>query len=262
MIQPEKSKQVFWRWLLCLAPVFTLLGCASTPKPDVVIDFQGSFGNVVVLSEGARSPVTLDGDEIVMDQFTVPLPLLVAFGEPGTILLFTDGQLQQLGRIPLEVDEIEALHYTAGWRVSPAQLALVLGPGAILDRELDRSALIDVTLHVSKMRWHPIPGVHAHLMEMAGVNAPDSGEVLFISEMINSSRIQFHLPDTMSEYIDLKGADVLAGHLIDSIQWDDPQKTVLTREFHNFVPILYKMICFDNTKGCPESIEAGLLAGR
>jgi hypothetical protein len=181
-------------------------------------------------------------------------------GAPGTILLFENGILQWLGRIPLDADDIGALHYTARWRVSPEQLAMALGPGATLNLEFDTAALIDITVHVPQMRWHPIHAVHAQIMETAGANAPDSGEILFISEIISSSRIQFHFQDTMSQHITLKGTDMLAAHLIDSVYWEDADKTVLIREFHDPVPILYKTLCLDNTKGCPASTKAGLLS--
>ena len=244
-------------WLLATA--LTFWGCSSTPPRVQTIDFQGAFGDVVLAPEHARDPITLDGDEISTAKFTVPLPLPADLGAPGTILLFENGILQRLGRIPLDADDIGALHYTARWRVSPEQLALALGPGATLNREFDAATLIDITVHVPRMRWHPIPAVHAQIMETAGANAPESGEALFISEIISSSRIQFHFQDTVSQHITLKGSDILAAHLIDWVHWDDAEKTVLTREFHEPVPILYKTVCLDNTKGCPASIKAGLL---
>ena len=246
--------------LVWLAAAFTLWGCASTSTRDHIIDFQGPLGDVVLASGNARDPITLDGDAISTAKFTVPLPLPADLGAPGTMLLFKNGILQRLGRIPLDADDIGALRYTAAWRVSSEQLALALGPGATLNREFDTAALIDITVHVPTMRWHPIPAVHAQMMETAGANAPDSGEVLFISEIISSSRIQFHFQDTMSQHITLKGTDMLAAHLIDSVHWEDAEKTVLTREFHDPVPILYKTLCLDNTKGCPASTKAGLLS--
>jgi len=249
----------FWTSLLCLVTALTFWGCGSTPTRVQAIDFQGSFGDVIHSSEHARDPITVDGDEISTDKFTVPLPLLADLGAPGTILLFENSVLQRLGKIPLDVDDIGALHYTTGWRVSPKQLALALGPGATVNRGFDADALIDVTVHIPNMRWQPIHAVHAQIMEMAGANAPDSGEALFISEIISSSRIQFHFQHTMSQHITLKGTDILAAHLIDSVHWEDAEKMVLTREFHSSVPLLYKTLCLDNTKGCPASTSAGLL---
>ncbi len=249
----------FWTSLLWLAMALVFWGCASTTTRDQIIDFQGALGDVVLASEHARDPITLDGDEISTAKFTVPLPLPADLGSPGTILLFKDGVLQRLGRIPLDVEDIGAFHYTGRWRVSPEQLALALGPGATVNREFDAAALIDITVHVPKMRWHTIHAVHAQILEMAGANAPESGEAILITEIISSSRIQFHFQDTISQHITLKGTDMLAAHLIDSVHWEDAEKTVLTREFHDPVPILYKTVCLDNTKGCPASTRVGLL---
>ena len=189
----------------------------------------------------------------------MPLPLPADLGVPGTILLFHGGIVKRLGRIPFDVDDIGASYYTAEWRISPAQLALALGPGAIVSREFDAATLINLTAHVPKLRWHQIHAVHAQILEMAGANAPETGEAILITEIISSSRIQFHFQETMRQHITLKGTDMLAAHLIDSVYWEDAEKTVLTREFHDPVPILYKTVCLDNTKGCPASMKAGLL---
>ena len=252
----------FWPWLLWLTTALALWGCVSVPARDHVIHVQGGVSEIVLSSEGARAPITLDGDAISTDKFTIPFPLPVDLGSPGSILLLGKGTLQRLGRIPLKINDIGALHYTAGWRVTPEQLELALGPSTTISRELDAGALIDVIVHIPTMRWHSLDTVYVQMMEMAGANAPDSGEAMFISETITAAHIEFRFRDVVRQHISLKRMDILAAHLIDSVQWKDAEKAVLIREFHQPVPILYKIVCLDNMKGCPASVNAGLLAGR
>ncbi len=256
------SPRKFWPRLLLFWMAFLFWGCTSTPIRDQIIDIQGGIGEVVRSFEGARDPITLDGDEIGMEKFSVPLPLAVDLGIPGTILHFHNGTLKRLGRIPLDVDGIDALHYTTRWHVSPEQLALVLGPSATVDSDFDMPALIDITVDISRMSWHAVQAIHAQILEMSGANAPDSGEVLFISETISAPRIQFRFGETMRQRIALRGTDILAAHLIDSLHWDDADNAVLVREFHEPVLLLYKTLCLETAKGCPFSEKAGLLAPR
>ena len=261
-LRSENVKRGFWPSLLWLVLAFALWGCSSTPPRTQAIDFQGSLGDIVLASEHVRDPITLEGDEISTAKFTAPLPLPADLGDPGTILLFRAGIVERLGRIPFDVDDIGASHYTAKWRISPEQLALALGPGATVSQAFDAATLIDLTVHIPKMRWRPIHAMHAQILEMAGANAPESGEAILITEIISSSRIQFHFQAPMSQHISLKGMDMLAAHLIDSVYWEDAEKTLLIREFHDAVPILYKTLCLDNTKGCSASTQAGLLRSR